>query len=332
MKKTAFFSNDPAQLDYVYGQGRRARLAGLVEMYPAVIGMDNWHVHADRLDDIEAVFSTWGMPKLGPEALAQMPKLSAVFYAAGSVKSFAGPLLEQGITVVSGWGANAVPVAEFTVAQAVLACKGYFRNSADCRDPVVRREGAPFRGRGVFGTTVGLIGLGMVGRATAERLQPYNLEVIAYDPYVNPEKAEELGVEITELEALFDRSYVVSNHLPNLPTTRGLLNRSLFERLQQDATFINTGRGAQVVEADLIEILRSRPDLTALLDVTDPEPPAADSPLYTLPNAHLTSHIAGSLNDEVVRMADYVIEEFLAWERGEPLKYAVTLDMLDHMA
>jgi phosphoglycerate dehydrogenase-like enzyme len=86
------------------------------------------------------------------------------------------------------------------------------------------------------------------------------------------------------------------------------------------------------VESELLDVLQARPDLTALLDVTSPEPPAADSPFYVLPNVQLSSHIAGSMNDEVVRMADYIIEEFSRWQRGEALRYDVTLDMLDTMA
>ena len=78
--------------------------------------------------------------------------------------------------------------------------------------------------------------------------------------------------------------------------------------------------------------LRERPDLFALLDVTHPEPPAADSPLWTLPNVRLSSHIAGSIGDEVVRMADFVLDEFEAWQAGRLLRYAVTPQLLETMA
>ena len=112
----------------------------------------------------------------------------------------------------------------------------------------------------------------------------------------------------------------------------GVLNRPLFASMRADATFINTGRGRQVNEADLAAVLAERPDLTALLDVTDPEPPAPDSPFYALPNVHLTSHIAGASNDEVLRMADTMIEEYQRWVDGQPLRYAVTQAMLARMA
>ena len=87
-----------------------------------------------------------------------------------------------------------------------------------------------------------------------------------------------------------------------------------------------------MVEEDLIGVLRERPDLTALLDVTDPEPPLEGSEFYTLPNVHLSSHIAGSQGDEILRQADYAIAEFENWAAGRPLRYRVTLEMLKTMA
>ena len=102
--------------------------------------------------------------------------------------------------------------------------------------------------------------------------------------------------------------------------------------MHSEATFINTGRGAQVVEMNLVLVLAERPDLTVLLDVIWPEPPEKESPLYALPNVSLSAHIAGSINDEVVRMADYVLEEYGRWDCGEDLFYAGSPDMLETMA
>jgi phosphoglycerate dehydrogenase-like enzyme len=154
-----------------------------------------------------------------------------------------------------------------------------------------------------------------------------------WDPFLSDEQAAELGVEkVSSLMEAFQRGFVVSNHLANVPETRGLLTGEHFASMRKNATFINTGRGATVVEEDMIRVFQERDDLTALLDVTYPEPPVEDSPLYTMPNVHLTTHIAGSLGDEVVRMADYAIEEFQAWTQGQPLRYAVTLEMLPTMA
>ena len=114
------------------------------------------------------------------------------------------------------------------------------------------------------------------------------------DPYLTAEEAQELSVELVTMEEAFSSGYVVSNHLPDFPSLKGILNRQLFLSMRPHATFINTGRGAQVSEPDLVEVARLRPDLTALLDVTDPEPPGADCPLHDVPNIHLSSHIAGA--------------------------------------
>ena len=86
-----------------------------------------------------------------------------------------------------------------------------------------------------------------------------------------------------------------------------------------------------MIEADLIKALKNRPDLTALLDVTDPEPPEAESELWALSNVWISPHVGGSVGDEVVRMADCIIEEFRAWESGKPLKYRVTNEVLSTM-
>jgi phosphoglycerate dehydrogenase-like enzyme len=110
-----------------------------------------------------------------------------------------------------------------------------------------------------------------------------------------------------------------------------MLGGALFERLREGATFINSGRGAQVVEAELARVLAARSDLTALLDVTFPEPPPAESPLWSLPNVVISPHIGGTTGDEVPRLADCVIEELESWLAAKPLRYQVTREILATM-
>ena len=332
--KAALFNEDACDgqsemIDYVYGRKRIDQLAELTDLHPQVVSS---HTLADILDDLEVIFSTWGMPALTEEQIARLSSLEAVFYAAGSVKGFARPFLEAGVTVTSAWAANAIPVAEFALAQILLSCKGYFRNMAACRSPERHAEGDLPQGPGIYNVTVAIIGAGQVGRKLIELLRPFRLDVLVVDPYLSEKEVEALGVERVSLEEAFRRAYVVSNHLPNLPHLEGILHGALFEQLPLGATFINTGRGAQVVEGELVAVLGQRPDLTALLDVTDPEPPPSDSPLYKLPNVHLSSHIAGSVNNEVGRLADYAIAAFKEWHSGQVPRYRVTLDMLRTMA
>jgi phosphoglycerate dehydrogenase-like enzyme len=330
--QAAFCGNDPGQIERVFGQGRRELLEGAAVLHPSVLTRDTFDSQRRFLGDVEALFSTWGMDADLALRVRELPNLKAFFYAAGTVQAFARPLLERGIVVVSAWAANAVPVAQFTLAQILLALKGYFRNVRETALPANRGRLVDPDAPGVFGETVALLGCGRVGRAVAGLLRPFDLEVLAYDPYLTEAEARALGVRKAGLAEAFATAYVVSNHLADLPPTRGLLGSPLFRSMRRGAAFINTGRGATVVEADLAAVLAERPDLSALLDVTCPEPAPADSPWHALPNVHLSSHIAGSSGKEVARMADYCLEEFAAWKAGRPLRYRVTAEMLETMA
>jgi phosphoglycerate dehydrogenase-like enzyme len=256
-----------------------------------------------------------------------------LFYGAGSVQQFARPFLACGVKVFSAWAANAVPVAEMTVAQIVLAGKGYFLTNRLYKEEGRRAAVSAFnKCNGNYGETVGIIGAGMIGRLVIKMLKQYKLKVIVFDPFLPDETAAELGVEKCSLSELFERAFVISNHLANNAQTVGMLGYGLFSKMRENAVFINTGRGAQVVEDDLVRALCERPDLTALLDVTYPEPPCEGHPFYTLPNCILTPHIAGSAGDEVARMGEYMLEECRAYLEGEGCRYEVSMKMLETMA
>lgn len=331
MTQAAFFTDRPELIGRVYGEGRADTLRAELDVYPHIITAENFAGHAPALRGLELIFSTWGMPALGDDELDQLPALKAVFYAAGSVQYFARPFLARGVQVISAWAANAIPVAQFTLGQILLAARGYFTAERECRTPE-GRAAYVYRHPGLFGSTVALLGAGMIGSRVIELLRPHELEVLVYDPYLTAERAQALGVRRVALAEAFERACVVSNHIPDLPETRGMLTADLFERMPPYATFINTGRGATVDEAGMLAVFARRPDLTALLDVTYPEPPEPDSPIYRLENVLVTPHIAGNMGREVLRQADLVIEEWRRFRDGRPLRYAVTLEMLKTMA
>lgn len=306
--KAVFVCAKKETVDYVYSEAQRKQIAEVTDLMPEIVNAGNFD--SVDLKDVEVIFSTWGMMCFTDEQLDRMPNLKAVFYGAGATDYFARPLLARGIKVISAWKANAIPVAEFVLAQIILSMKNYFSNNWNNK----------FAGPGCYGETVALIGAGAISSKLQEMLKVLNLNVL-----VIPSRPERRTIS---LEEAFRTAYVVSNHLPNREDNQKVLTKELFASMRQGATFINTGRGAQVDEAGLIEVLKARPDLTALLDVTFPEPPEAGSELYTLPNVRLTSHIAGSLNDEVHRMADYVIGDYLHFAAGEPLEHEVTEEML----
>lgn len=147
--------------------------------------------------------------------------------------------------------------------------------------------------------------------------------MLACDPVVDPVTAAGLGVRLTGIEELFEACHVVSVHAPLLPETERLVGRRLMALLPEGATLINTARGAVLDEPEVIAVLRDRPDLTAVLDVTWPEPPDPGSPLFTLPNVLLTPHLAGALGGERARLGELVRDELRRFVRGEPLLHAI---------
>jgi phosphoglycerate dehydrogenase-like enzyme len=314
----------------VFGDGRRERVAALTELYPHVVHAGNFDAHAAKLADVEAIFATWGMMNFTAEQRARLPKLKAVFYAAGNVKAFAPSLIENGITLVSAWAINAIPPAEMCLSQILLSLRGYFRTARQYRE-LKSFDAKRYWRPGVQDETIGLIGLGYIGALLRQKLRDYPLKVIAHDPFLTAARATELDVTPVSLEELFAKSYIVSNHIPDNETTRGVLTKKLFESMRDGATFINTGRGAQVVEADMIAVLKARPDLTALLDVSWPEPPPPDSELWKLSNVVISPHIGGTTGHEVTRLADCAIEEFEAWQAGRKLRYEVTREIFKTM-
>ena len=284
--------------------------------------------------DVDIIFSTWGMPEFTEEEIKFcFPSLKCVFYGAGTVQKFARPFLNCGVKIFSAWAANAVPVAEMTVSQIVLSNKGYFLTNRLYHKKGNRAAKEAFKKcNGNYGETVGIIGAGMIGKLVIQMLKQYRLKVLVFDPFLSDEKATELGIEKCGLLELFERAFVISNHLADNEQTKGMLTYELFSKMRENAVFINTGRGAQVVENDLVRILCERPDLTALLDVTYPEPPVEGHPFYKLDNCLLTPHIAGSDGDEVARMGEYMLAECQAYLFGEPCKYEVSMKMLETMA
>ncbi len=314
---TTALIGDPSCLLWAYPDSLRAEISRRVSL----VAMDRWQVQGHLARNVEIILSSWGMPRMDQEFLDHFPKLRAVFYAAGEATYFVtSASRDRGIVVSNAKQANAIPVAEYTTSVALLSLKRFWHFMRQThRTKVWKWEIGDAIGS--YQATVGLLSLGAVGRKVAQMLSHHEIKLIGYDPHLNQEHADEIGVHLVSLEELFSCSDVLTVHAPHLPETVNLVDASLLQRMKPYATFINTSRGAVVNQDDLISVLRQRPDMTAVLDVTWPEPPETDSPLYALENVILTPHIAGSLGNEVTRLGRWMVDDMYRFLDGRPLKH-----------
>jgi len=330
MKKGLYILNESA-FDKIYSDKVRCEIGGLIDIYAPAQTAASVLAKPEVLHDAEVIFSGWGAPLMNEKFLEAAPNLKAVFYGAGSIKHFVTDAFwKRNIVITSAYAANAVPVSEFTLSQILYSLKrGWYYSS------FIKRNGRyPERGSvpGAYGSTVGIISLGMIGQLVCKLLKAFDVKVIAYDPYISAGTVSELGVELCTLDDIFIRSDVVSLHTPWNKETENMIRGRHFRLMKTGAAFINTARGAVVCEPEMIEALRERTDLQAVLDVTYPEPPEEGSPLYTMDNVTLTPHIAGSMESECHRMGEYMLQELNRYLKGEPLKWALTQEKAVHMA
>ncbi|MBZ4487491.1 hydroxyacid dehydrogenase [Microbacterium sp. cx-55] len=278
-----------------------------------------------RLADVDYLLTGWGGPVLGADVLAAAPKLRGVIHTGGSVKHLLAPAFwGSGVVVTSAADANAIPVAEFTLATILLEAKrvpayidGYARSREvggawrDAIPPAV-----------TFGGTVGIIGLSRVGRRVAELLRPFGMRVLAADPHADAAAAASVGARLMGLDDLLRESDVVTIHAPELPETRHLLDARRLGMLRPHAVLINTARGSLIDTAALIARCRAGM-LRAVLDVTDPEPLPADSPLFDTRGIVLSPHVAGAMHAETMRLADSALDDLASLVQGVPARHRV---------
>ncbi len=317
-KLSGLFILDEATRDLVYGSAERAAIQRYVHCVAPPHTRQSIQNDLGVLRDVEAIFSGWTPPAFDDDFLDRAPRLKAIFYAGGQLNPVAA--LRRGVLVTTAHHANSRPVAEYTLATILLSLKHGWRLSREVRSlrRCVDRNTVP----GCYRSTVGLVGVGVVSRILLNLLKPFDLHVLAYDPFLDAKDAAALGLERVPLAELFSRSDVVSLHPSLTRETRGMIRRDHLASMKPGATLINTSRGGVICEAELIEVARERPDLQFVLDVTDPEPPAPESPLYTLENVVVTPHLAGSAGGECRRLGQTMVAELHRYVLGQPLQWS----------
>ncbi|MGW0707057.1 hydroxyacid dehydrogenase [Streptomyces sp. NPDC002643] len=329
----ALFAMTAENVPHVFPPEVLSRLGEAVEIDPSLIAEDFSDPRVrEALAEAEVLVTGWGCPRIDETVLGAAPKLRAILHSAGSVKGFVAPAVwERGITISTAAEANALPVAEYTLAMVLLAGKDLFAHRDRLRTERTSPGWAFVPGIGNHGRRVGVIGASRIGRRVIELLRPFDLRVTLTDPYVDEAGAAALGVPLLPLDDLLRTSEIVTIHAPDTPETQGLLDRRALSLMPDGAVLINTARGPLVDHDALTDELRTG-RLSAVLDVTEPEPLPTDSPLYDLPNAFITPHLAGSQGNEVARLGLAVAEEAELFAAGRQLAHAIDRSVLERTA
>lgn len=328
--RIAFLISEPLR-NRLFQDETIANMRGVAELVFLDGAVDDRAALRQTLAGADVAVSSWGTPSLDAGLLDAAPNLRLVLHAAGSVKPIVSDaLFARGIRVISSAVVLSEGVSEFALGQTIAAVKDVFQRTQDLRAGLWHEHKS--RVRELYGLTVGVVGCGFAGAHYIELLKPFRVNTLVYDPFVSDQKLADLGARRSTLDELLTGSDVVSLHAPSIPETRHLVNRRTLSLMKPDAILINTARGSLIDEAALAEALQAGKLRYALIDVTDPEPPAADSPLRQLENCILTPHIAGLANNGQLKIGDHVWRELQSFIADRPSRYEVRQSDLATMA
>lgn len=229
----------------------------------------------------------------------------------------------RGILVMNTPTGNAVTTAEHAISLLLALARMIPQATASLRAGTWDKN--RFEGREITGKTLGVIGLGNVGRVVADRAQGLKLHVLGFDPALSAERARELGVELVGLDQIYARSDFITVHTPLTPQTRHLLNREAFERMKRGVLIVNAARGGIVNEAELEAALHSGRVAGAALDVFEEEPPRATHPLLALESVIVTPHLGASTLEAQERVALAIAEQVVDFLTTGTVRNSVTV-------
>jgi len=283
------------------------------------------------IEGCNIAITSWDSLPFTADILSHAPDLGLICHAAGTVKSIVcSEVWKKNITVTSAASAIATGVGEHSLGLMLSAMKNCYALN-DCMKQNIDPTQAKERIVETYDITVGVVGCGLTGKHFIRLLKMFDLNIIAYDPYLTPDEAANLGVEKVELNELMSRSDVISLHAPRLDETKHMINGDNLKLLKDHAILVNTASGWLIDEVALVKELKKR-SIIAALDVTFPEPPAHDSELRKLPNVILTPHISGVASNNRFRIGHLVIKEIKLFLEGKPQLHPVTEESLVRIA
>jgi D-3-phosphoglycerate dehydrogenase len=281
--------------------------------------------YLEHLADCDALLVRSAV-KVNKDVLSKAPKLRVIGRAGVGVDNVDLPAAtEAGVLVMNTPGGNAISVAEHTLALMLSMARSVPQANASTK--AGKWEKKKFLGNELRGKTLGIVGLGSIGREVVKRAKPFEMTIVGHDPYVSPQTAGALGIELLTLEELYKRSDYITLHVAFTPETERMLNAKAFAQMKPGARVVNCARGELVNEKDLEEALASGKIAGAALDVFDKEPPG-ELALFKQENLLATPHIAGSTEEAQEIVGIRIVEQMIDYLRNGVALAAVNMPAL----
>ena len=266
--------------------------------------------YAQHLPDAEALVVRSAV-EVTAEVIAKAPKLRVIGRAGVGVDNVdLDAATAAGVLVMNTPGGNAASVAEHALALMLSMARHIAEANASTRSG--KWEKKKFLGNELRGKTLGIVGLGSIGREVVKRARAFEMRILAHDPYVTPQIAEDLGGSLVPLDALYGASDYITLHVSLTPETEHMLSRDAFSKMKDGVRIVNCARGELIDEEALREAVESGKVAGAALDVFETEPPPAGYPLFALDGVLATPHIGGATEEaqEIVgvRIAEHIVE------------------------
>jgi len=248
--------------------------------------------------------------KVTAELIAAAPRLKVVGRAGTGLDNVDIPeASKRGIVVMNTPGGNTITTAEHALSLMMALARNIPQAAHSMREG--KWEKKKFQGTELFNKTLGIIGMGRIGSIVADRALGLKMRVLGYDPFINKEVAEKLGVELVSLDDLMARADFITLHTPKTKDTAKLLNKKAFKKMKPGVRIINCARGGLVDEGALLEALKEGKVAGAALDVYETEPPGRDFPLREMPNVICTPHLGASTEEAQANVAVAVCEQIV---------------------
>lgn len=261
------------------------------------------------------------------ELLAAAPSLRVIGRAGVGVDNIDVPAATaRGIVVMNAPDGNTITTAEHTMALLVALARQVPQANSSLK--LGNWERKRFIGVELQGKTLGIVGLGRIGKAVASRARAFGMSIVAFDPFIAPEQARDLEIEVAPLAEVFARADFLTVHTPLTAETRGIVGREAFAEMKPGVRVINCARGGLIDEAALLEALNSGIVAGAALDVFEKEPPAPDNPLLALDQVIITPHLGASTTEAQEGVAFTVAEQMRDYLLSGALKGAVNVPAL----